>query len=270
MISLLIHCQAETNGKVPSTNGYRLLSALSHAMASSERPNIFHDTANKLKDFILSPLLPERCWKDRLACPAADELKVVRQEEYAFRICFLDDEKALFFRDFFLGTRFNLASVDFKATESVEESHFFRRDSKESLLALPAADGTELLLLTPTGIKSAKSAASLLLPRPEDIFGNLVYRWKEHFGQALDAELNYDAVSVVEFRLISRCARLKENSPLRGCVGTVRYSWKKLSCKQRSVLTALSLFAFYVGVGYKTTQGLGQIVPKLYYSKNIY
>lgn len=267
MISLHINCLAESGGTIPTANGYLLLSALSKIITKNAGLNLFHDLVNKRKDFTLSPLLPARHWKGRLAYPSAEKFNTVKGDEYAFRICFLDNKKAEIFKEYVFREHFHLGPVDFTACKESNSQLFCRQDEESSLVALPPADGSEFLFFTPTGIKSAKSGTSLLLPRPEEIFSNLAQSWKDQFCNTLAEELDCGTINILEFSLKSRYVRLKDNTPLRGCTGSVRYSWKKLPRNQRAALTALAIFAFYTGVGYKTTQGLGQVIPKLHYSK---
>jgi len=52
-----------------------------------------------------------------------------------------------------------------------------------------------------------------------------------------------------------------------GFIGQFTYRWPKVSAEIRLILAALSAYAFYAGVGWQTTHGLGQVRPTLIFSK---
>lgn len=104
----------------------------------------------------------------------------------------------------------------------------------------------------------------VLLPDPALVFGSLARSWNQHVPH--DLRLDRDEVSTyaAEHVVIKQLGTLKtqmlqfRNSPQVGFIGDVTYGLMAddaLLCHQ---LNALATFAFYAGVGMKTTMGMGQ------------
>lgn len=100
-------------------------------------------------------------------------------------------------------------------------------------------------------------------PSPAMFFGSLVAMWNEHLPLALDKQTirSYaeETVVVGEYSMQSRMFRYWQQ-PQIGAVGKVTYLLKDQRHHELiRVLNLLADFAFYSGVGYKTTMGMGQV-----------
>lgn len=100
-----------------------------------------------------------------------------------------------------------------------------------------------------------------VLPTPAVVFDSLLRSWNvfgtPKFDGALTRLVEAD-VNVDWFRLHTERFRLGE-APIKGWLGKVTYRVFAEDRALRVLLNALADFAVYAGVGYKTTQGLGQV-----------
>lgn len=116
-----------------------------------------------------------------------------------------------------------------------------------------------------------------MLPLPEYIFPMLAIRWRELAPPELAAVVQLerieqyiqdDGMVIAEHDLRSHYVTFT-NHPQKGFVGTCRYQLRgpdepttpdaPLTVRQQLFL--LARFAFYAGIGYKTTMGMGQVRP---------
>ena len=139
-----------------------------------------------------------------------------------------------------------------------------RQTDEGALRESPPCGGADVTFLSPTGFKSG--AVQNILPSPELWFRSLAARWKTACGENplenLGQENPIKNTFVADYSLRSAAVVLKENLVFRGCVGRVRYDWKNESTAVRKALACLTAFAFFCGVGYKTTQGMGQVLAE--------
>jgi CRISPR-associated endoribonuclease Cas6 len=111
------------------------------------------------------------------------------------------------------------------------------------------------------------------LPLPHYLFPGLAKRWQEiatlelaHVIQKerIEAYIEAEGVVIEDYNLQSHYVRFAEH-PQKGFVGTCTYLLRgpdettdaPLTVRQQIVL--LSQLAFYTGVGYKPTMGMGQV-----------
>lgn len=100
------------------------------------------------------------------------------------------------------------------------------------------------------------------LPEPKLVFGSLIERWNAHAPLRVPAEIALALSERVTFRylqLSSRSATAHDRTV--GCVGRATYHLPQASSDEAAWLSALTRFAFYSGVGAKTTLGFGQAKP---------
>jgi CRISPR-associated endoribonuclease Cas6 len=129
-------------------------------------------------------------------------------------------------------------------------------------------------LVTPTGFSAAREEGARrqrVLPQPEWIFRSLFTRWQA-FVDTPEAEMPESLVAAVEEHLevIDCDLRVGEHmvkagvSPVRGCVGTIRFALAepdRVPDDARCALDALAAFAAFVGLGDRTTVGMGYACP---------
>jgi CRISPR-associated endoribonuclease Cas6 len=115
-----------------------------------------------------------------------------------------------------------------------------------------------LRFLTPTAFHQGDRNQPL--PLPELVFGGLVDRWNAFSRLTLSPDARRfaeECLAVSQFRLESRVVDLAGGRQIGG-VGTAIYRALRADSYWLRVLGALADFAFYAGVGAKTTMGLGQ------------
>jgi len=115
-----------------------------------------------------------------------------------------------------------------------------------------------LNFLSPTSFKQAQGIQPL--PLPELVFGSLLRRW--------NAFAPHDCkFQPVEWKALVSACELKthalkmEGGAEIGVQGSVRYRF--LEAEQAKIATTLAHFAFFAGVGRKTSMGMGQVKLEL-------
>ncbi|MFP4324235.1 MAG: CRISPR system precrRNA processing endoribonuclease RAMP protein Cas6 [Anaerolineales bacterium] len=122
-----------------------------------------------------------------------------------------------------------------------------------------AARRVTLRFLTPTSFRSG--GMSLPIPLPHLVFGSLADRWNAYSSVGLSPDTRHfcrSEVAMNSFELQSRAMPGKGGSTLPGSVGHATYIALNNDQYWRGVLQILADFAFYSGVGYRTSVGLGQ------------
>lgn len=265
MISSLIYCNALSTCRLPAFNGYQMLAALSKVESKKTGMNTFHHTANVKKDFTISPLLPAAYWHG-LENLTSDELKIRMGQCCAFRVTFYDDQRFEYFRSMIDNAELSLDWHKFQVISvSLPGDNDFSRHDTDATLEERTADGVSIQFLTPTGFRNRDTGGQMILPVPEVVFGTLAIRWADYSGSL--SEIPPLGINLSKFELASITALLKSRTYARGCVGEAVYDWKKFPESQKKFLTRLAAFSFYSGLGYKTAQGMGQVLPIMIYPK---
>ncbi len=101
------------------------------------------------------------------------------------------------------------------------------------------------------------------LPIPAMVFGSIAAMWNDHTGLRLDKrtirEYVKETVVVSAYKMETRLFYYERN-PQIGAIGRVTYQLKdKNNQEMMQTLNLLADFAFYSGVGAKTTMGMGQV-----------
>ena len=105
---------------------------------------------------------------------------------------------------------------------------------------------------------------AVVLPEPELVFGSLARSWNNLAPPVLCVDRTALAAYVEEHVVVKRLAGLETKmlhfgrAPQVGFVGRVTYGMMAPDDVARCQLDALANFAFYAGVGMKTTMGMGQ------------
>lgn len=106
-----------------------------------------------------------------------------------------------------------------------------------------------------------KQTRSWPVPMPEWVFGSLYRQWNLFGPTTMDNRLLdfvQEFVVLSRYRLSTRAIPGKNKIPQMGCVGQATYTLITEDVWQANQLHILSDFAFYSGIGYQTTTGLGQ------------
>lgn len=102
------------------------------------------------------------------------------------------------------------------------------------------------------------------LPLPHLVFGSLLERWQDFASMPISAELRRyveEMVVLSRYDLRTRILPFKEGAYQVGFVGQATFLALNQDRYWVGALHLLSAFAFYAGVGYQTTVGMGQARP---------
>lgn len=117
-----------------------------------------------------------------------------------------------------------------------------------------------LQFASPTTFRS--NGRSQPVPMPVWVFGSLLDRWNEFSPVRLPEEVRRFAEACVvlnRYDLRTQAVPLKADVTQMGCVGEASYILLNRDRYWASLLNLLTSYAFYSGVGYQTTVGLGQV-----------
>lgn len=122
---------------------------------------------------------------------------------------------------------------------------------------LENSSGREKLSLAITSPMSFKRGdLHYPLPEPALIAGNLIRRWRLFSNAPLPQTIGWDNVSFSYLNIKTRPFALRKGGTIVGAAGDLSFI-SKGSLEERRCFEALIRFAFYAGIGVKTTQGMG-------------
>jgi CRISPR-associated endoribonuclease Cas6 len=132
----------------------------------------------------------------------------------------------------------------------------------ELLHSAQPAEELTLHFVTPTAFTLGTDAAGRkqigLFPEPSAVFGSLLRRWNELAPAPLPADLLV-RVTILPSRYDVHTEMLQfAKSPQLGFVGRCTYELRG-DAADRYLLDALARASFFLGIGYKTTQGMGLV-----------
>ncbi|AFY84406.1 CRISPR-associated endoribonuclease Cas6 [Oscillatoria acuminata] len=150
-----------------------------------------------------------------------------------------------------------LAKFPFLMTRTymIHESHPLANVSSYSKLVEAAGNQSliELTFLSPTSFKQKQGIQTF--PLPELVFGNLQRRWNNFAPEPLHfPEIEWQGL-VSAYELKTHALKLEGGAEI-GAQGWIRYRFS--DPEQAKIARILAEFAFYAGVGRKTTMGMGQ------------
>jgi CRISPR-associated endoribonuclease Cas6 len=140
------------------------------------------------------------------------------------------------------------------------------RTSYETLAALQLLQGQgparklSLDFHSPTSFQS--KGMHIPVPLPNLLFGSLVDRWNSFSPITLSPEVRRfgeEMVALSHYRLESEVVVQKNGAPIIGSVGRATYTALGGDRYWLATMQMLADFAFYSGVGVKTTTGMGQV-----------
>lgn len=147
------------------------------------------------------------------------------------------------------------------STPSSDPTGWVRSTSWETLASLPAQHAITMHFLSPTAFSMGKREF-VLVPKPNLLWESLMRVWNAHTPPDLRLERQPLSQYITEHVIVTDCKLTTATLHFpgfdqKGFFGTCTY----LLQEQHSYvaqLTALAAFAYYAGVGYKTTMGMGQ------------
>jgi len=276
LVSLVVQLRPHRAGTLPLTTGPAMHAIFLKCLARSN-PALaqeLHDQQS-VKPYTVSGLQQYSPHLELLRRPKDLELSL--QQLYWFRVTSLEPGLSKFLlTDFIqnLPTELDILERPFelvKVISSQEQHAGAGISSYEELLSLSLSPKTQrinnkisLYFHALTTFKSA--GRSLPLPLPVQTFSSLATRWNTYSPIPLDPALfNFveDDVSISGYDIQSELAMMEGSNkgPKLVCFrGWCEYTSFAKDSEWTQSLHLLSHFAFFSGVGYKTTQGFGQVV----------
>jgi CRISPR-associated endoribonuclease Cas6 len=151
----------------------------------------------------------------------------------------------------------DFGSICFRAPQHLHATRTHRLAGSADYRLLASTPQTttdiELNFLSPTSFKQSRGIQPF--PLPELVFGSLHRRWNAFAPE----ELSFPAVEweglVSAYELKTHALKMEGGSEI-GAQGWVRYRFS--NPEQAKLATVLAHFAFFSGVGRKTSMGMGQ------------
>ncbi len=270
LYSLAVHLQPERPAVLPATCGHQAHAAFLEAVRQADRDlaDLLHGPGLKVRPFTISPLLGA-------AARGGREIAVLPERSYLLRVTLLHEP---IYRE--LMRRFlehpgrpslRLGPASFLVTQvqaTPGSSPWAAYTTWEALRQQARAEErATLAFLTPTAFSLGQrpwGKQFLLLPTPAFVFGSLLRTWNALAPAGLGMEpgplaeyLEKDTVVLELDGLRTQMWRYPRHMQV-GFTGRVVYGFQGQDENLRQQLNALADFAFYAGVGYKTTMGMGQ------------
>ena len=251
---------------LPATCGHQAHAAFLDAVrrADPRLATLLHAPGRRIRPFTVSPLLG-------LPVRPKKEIAVSPEKEYSLRITLLDDTLYVELMERFLEEgrpALRLGEVPFLISQvwvTPGSSPWAGHTTWEALAATEASPSITLEFLTPTAFHLGQrpwGKRFYLLPEPLLVFRSLLRTWNALCPTGLTMEeaplesyLKEDAIVQEVAGLRTVMWRYPRHLQI-GFVGRVTYGFPG---KPPQPLSALADFAFYAGVGYKTTMGMGQV-----------
>lgn len=232
---------------------------LAIAVVASEEPNLAKklDTSDGLKPFTISNLrgpFPEK----RLDPDGLYRLRITALEQPLAEI-FLQAQKTGALK---AGEEVELDFLRFRVQEEagLEESASYQTLTNSLFDSQPPSRRLTLRFSSPTMFKS--NGRQFPHPVPDMVFGSLLEHWNS--SASIPAPLPAEArkyarecLKLTRFDLHSRTVRL-HGELFHGFVGRATFMTLNYDRYWMSMMTMLAQYAYFAGVGAKTTMGLGQ------------
>lgn len=263
LYSSIIHLHVLRDGGLPQTQGRFALSAFLGLVEQVDPAlaQTLHDAPSG-KPFTVSQLrgLPD---------PRDGEIRVRAGQACWLRVTLAGEELfGVFVKRFLQGgaqPTIRLGQVELAVSEVLTSpgSHpWASYTTVDDLLAnAKPVDTITLEFASPTSFSLGDNRVEVM-PRPELIFGTLHKKWAAWCGQDLSQPLNREWLReyalVSDWRMQSRMLRYGPQAQI-GSEGQITFRLFEAEREARTLLNILADFAFYAGVGRKTTQGMGQV-----------
>lgn len=265
MESYLMLCRSIEDSPTSEVGGYSVFSSLSSRFTEKDVPDLFSHDDSGLRPISVSRLyrMPEEK-NDISAFFGTDDKPLRRGDMFGFRVAFLREGLSRPFFNYFGEKPFFLGKGRFFQPVDVlgPGTHPLCRTTCPDELRNRGFNAFRLRFLSPTGF--SRNGLQIPVPIPELVFKSLLKKWQSFVssGEWNGVESSFGSVRMEKFSLQSQPVWLKKQSVFRGCLGYCEYSFHHLESEVRRAVSALSLFSFFGGVGYKTAQGMGQVFPE--------
>ncbi len=262
MKSFVVILQVSADQSIPVSNGYLLFAALCTLFRNTQLDCIFHPDEGGAKGISLSPLFAGNF----STVQKNNVFQLKRGMASTFKINFVHDNVADVFAEILeknCGKSIRIGRAMFEIAQLCKsgEHPYALSSSSEQLIPAEPPLAVGFHFLTPTGFK--RDGKQTFLPDAQMIFDGLLRKWRNLLDPAAWCGLENEIakVELEYFQIESRAVRLKANRIFRGFCGEVSFSLKNLSPESAAAIGALSGFSFFTGLGYKTSQGMGTVLP---------
>ncbi|WP_298780149.1 CRISPR system precrRNA processing endoribonuclease RAMP protein Cas6 [uncultured Fretibacterium sp.] len=259
MRSYILQLKSRDKNLLSASNGYLLFSLLCDLVRGSRLDPVFHpDAGDGKKAVSLGMMRPQG-----QNAFASEDFRLARGDVVRARVSFIHDEDGLCFESLLrprAGTAVRLGTAFFvldrllcpgedKLALGLSPAQlgsdgfggpairFACRVQEERTPVLPAPSGADLR-------RAAPPMALFLDPAGWPGFEEVLPR-----------------IEVWSYRAESRAVRLRQDRIVRGFCGEAEFTLPGSGVPERTALSALVGLAFFTGVGYKTTQGMGEVWP---------
>ena len=262
MRSYILQLRARDETLLPASNGYLLFSLFCTLVRGSDLDSVFHpDAQDGEKAVSVGMIRPQG--QDTFA---ADDLHFSRGAVARARVSFIRNSDGACFEALLrprAGTAVRLGTAFFVLDRLLcpGEDEMALSLSPAQLIPSAPTDSAGLRFVSPAGFK--RDGRQLFLPLPDLVFGSLLRRWR----LLLDPdgwpgfEETLPRITLQNYRAESRAVKLRQDRIIRGFCGEAEFALPGADGPERTALSALAGLAFFTGVGYKTTQGMGEVWP---------
>lgn len=274
----IVKIKPERDHNLPISTAKSLLGMLLRLVRSvdADYSKFLHDS-NTTKPFTISRLKGKFVKNE-------DGLIVSSEEIYAFRMTsvseklsrilieaispsFASQEKVNLWGEFFTVVSFAVASEkNYPAIITFEEVKKAAQKLSEN------TKEAEVKFVSPTAFRYNRK--NILFPQPEILYRSLGLRIKNLFGELLnESEMLTDdevqAINIESYKLRTKVVNFLD-IPMQGFIGNVVYDFSKLPKDSLYKAFLPLLLLNYIGVGAKTTMGMGQAYLELKDAKGVF
>ena len=149
------------------------------------------------------------------------------------------------------------AGIPVRLSKTEDQISILEKMSSKAILKRVVNEVTiDMKFITPTAFRRIQD--QYLFPDPELVFGSIYKSWSAYANVELPSpdDSAFRRVRTGRYHLQTRMLRFKGFSQL-GFVGAVQYNLERLSDQEKILVSALSHYANWSGVGAKTTMGMG-------------
>lgn len=193
-------------------------------------------------------------------------IRIEKNSSYFIRLTVLDEEVfdtmiASLLEKNTLKESIRVGNVEYKILEiffDKEQSKWADHTSEQELFNQQYASNlVKLRFYTPTLFKVGDQHCKY--PVPEKVFTSLLRKFNKYSKYKIDQQIEekFKEITVIEKKTQSRRVTLRDFY-LEGFIGDVTFKIPEQDEQLIKTANILADFAFYAGVGYKTTMGLGQ------------
>ncbi|GAB6190135.1 hypothetical protein JCM30566_18780 [Marinitoga arctica] len=196
-----------------------------------------------------------------------EPVSIIKNKRYYIRVTFLDEKifnlfTVTMFKNKIFKEEINIENIKFSILRVIfdkEQSKWAGVLSVDEMLSKKEySNKIELKFYTPTLFKIGDK--HLRYPDEEKIYTGLLNKFNKYSESKINESIKDEFSGI---KIINKNIRRKRvfisNFYLEGFVGNVEFEIPPENIELIKVVNILSEFAFYAGVGYKTTMGMGQV-----------